>query len=223
MAVFDGIAGSYDQWYRTKTGGFIDRVETGLAFEMFRAEKGMNVLDVGCGTGNFSLKLAGMGCRVTGIDLSGKMLEIGEQKASGLGLDIKFLTMDVYKLEFPDEYFDAVFSVAAFEFVSDPAGAMDEIFRVVKKGGHILIGTINGDSSWGELYSSQGQSQDSVFRHACFKTPDDMKRLKSQNLLAVRQCLFVPPGAAEDDFCMEKEAALSKSERGGFICALWKK
>ena len=38
-----------------------------------KPEKGMRILDVGCGTGNFSIKLAKMGLDVTGIDVSEKM------------------------------------------------------------------------------------------------------------------------------------------------------
>jgi len=40
----------------------------------------MNVLDVGCGTGNFSIKLAKLGCNVTGIDISDNMLNIARKR-----------------------------------------------------------------------------------------------------------------------------------------------
>lgn len=223
MAAFDEIAGSYDQWYLTPMGNFVDVVETGLAFEMFGGRQGMSVLDAGCGTGNFSLKLARRGCRVTGIDISPAMLEIAGEKASGAGIKIDFRLMDLYSLDFPDGHFDAVFSMAAFEFVKDPGRVLDELFRVTRSGGSILVGTINRDSSWGRLYSGEEYRKNSIFRHADLKSPEDFKQLRKESLVDMRECLFVPPGAAGEDISMEAERRLSMSERGGYFCALWRK
>ena len=55
--------------------------------------------------------------------------------------------MDVYNLEFPDNHFDGVFSIA-FEFITQPGKAYSEMFRVLKPGAD-FIGTINRDSKWG--------------------------------------------------------------------------
>lgn len=223
MAVFNKEASSYDSWYKTKLGGFIDQVETECAFKLFKVKKGMKILDVGCGTGNFSIKLAKMGCKVIGIDISEEMLNIAKEKAKKEALDIQFYKMDVYDLKFEDEYFDGVFSMAAFEFIKEPDKALNEIFRVIKKGGQILVGTINKDSKWGELYLSEEFQKKTVFKYADFKTLDDLTKLKSEYLVDTGECLFIPPDIAEEDISMEKEIKLSKGERGGFICALWKK
>jgi len=221
VPVFDSIASSYDSWYESKMGSFVDRVETDLALELFKVKQGMHVLDIGCGTGNFSIKLAGMGCRVTGIDISDEMLEIARKKVKEQNLDIRFFNMDTYKLQFDNEYFDAAFSMAAFEFIKEPEKAIDEIFRVVKKGGQVLIGTINKNSSWGRLYLSDEYQKKTIFKYSDFKTPEDMKSWKPEKLAAFGQCLFIPPDAGEEEICMERENALSNSEEGGFICALW--
>lgn len=223
MPVFDSIASEYDEWYSTKMGGFADEVETRLALSMFSPNPGERILDVGCGTGNFSTKLAASGCIVTGIDLSGEMLKEAKRKAVEKKLDIDFQLMDVYELRFPDCCFDAVFSMAAFEFVSEPARAYGEMFRVLKPGGRMLIGTINPESRWGELYLSEEFRKNSVFRHASFMTMEDLKGLDRDNLKQWGECLFIPPWTPEDRITMEEEQRLSKTERGGFICALWEK
>ena len=70
MAVFDQYATDYDGWYNEKRGSFVDKVETELAFKLLEIKRGMKVLDFGCGTGNFSIKLDKMGCNVTGVDVS---------------------------------------------------------------------------------------------------------------------------------------------------------
>jgi len=223
MAVFDVIADSYDQWYESPKGSFADRVETDLAFKLFQVQKGMRILDVGCGTGNFSIKLAEMGCRVTGIDISDKMLDVARKKAEKMGYQIDFYHMDVYNLQFEDEEFDGVFSMAAFEFITQPEKALDELFRVVKKGGQVLVGTISRDSSWGQLYLSEEVRENSVFKYAHFKTLDEMKSWKKENLIDAGECLFIPPDANEEEFNPENEQKLAGKTKGGYICALWRK
>lgn len=223
MAVFDKIANEYDSWYDTKLGNFVDKVETELAFNMIKLHAGMKILDVGCGTGNFSVKLAQRGCKVVGIDISDEMLDIARSKAKLKNLNIEFHNMDVYNLAFEDNSFDAVFSMAAFEFINRPAAALDEMMRVVKDEGQVLIGTISGDSKWGELYQSEQVKSSSIFKYAHFKTLEDLKELKPEKLVDSGQCLFIPPSTNEDQISMEKEIQLSKTEKGGYICALWQK
>jgi ubiquinone biosynthesis O-methyltransferase len=223
MQIFDNVAESYDSWYDTKMGEFVDRVETDLAFRLFKIEPGMRILDIGCGTGNFSIKLAKMGCRVIGIDVSDEMLEIAKEKALKLGLEVEFHNMNVYDLKLKNEMFDGAFSMAAFEFIKEPKKAIDEIFRVVKKDGKILIGTINKDSKWGELYLSEYFQNNTVFKYADFKVLDDLKELNTENIIDTGECLFVPPDSKEEDFVLEKELEFSSTERGGYICTLWEK
>lgn len=223
MAVFDQIANSYDSWYDTKMGSFVDKVETELAFGMFEIYPGMTVLDIGCGTGNFSVKLAQQGCRVIGIDLSDEMLDIARNKAKEMKLDIAFYNMDVYNLKFENEIFDAAFSMAAFEFIDRPQNALNEMMRVVKESGQVFIGTISGNSKWGELYSSEPLKSNSVFKYACFKTLEDLQQLKPEKLVKSGQCLFIPPDITEDDISMESENKMAKTEKGGYVCALWMK
>lgn len=223
MAIFDREASHYDKWYETKMGSYVDKVETDCALNLFKVKKGMKILDIGCGTGNFSIKLAKMGCKVVGIDISEEMLNIAEEKAKKEDLDIEFYNMDVYDLKFEKETFDGVFSMAAFEFIKKPEPALEEIFRVVKKDGHVLIGTINKDSKWGELYLSKEFQENTVFKYADFKTIEDISSWKEDKLIDIDTCLFIPPNVAEEDISIEKEIELSKREKGGFICALWKK
>jgi ubiquinone/menaquinone biosynthesis C-methylase UbiE len=113
--------------------------------------------------------------------------------------------------------------MAAFEFIKDISKVMDEIFRVVKVGGQVLVGTINGDSDWGEFYKSKEVSENSVFKFAHFRTIHDLKKLKPDNLVRTGECLFVSPLAGEDEFNMEQENKLASIRKGGFICALWRK
>lgn len=223
MAIFDKEAKEYDNWYKSKLGEFVDKVETDSAFSLYKPTPGMKILDVGCGTGNFSIKLAEMGCKVIGIDKSGEMLSQAKEKAKKKGLDIEFHIMDIYDINFPDESFDGVFSMAAFEFIKESKKAYNEMHRVLKKDGPLLIGTINRDSKWGELYLSKEFQENSVFKHADFKSMDDLKSLDIEAFVNSGECLFIPPNTEEENINMDFERKLSTSESGGFISVLWKK
>ncbi len=103
----------------------------------------MNVLDVACGTGDFSVAVAKRfpNVRVTGIDLSDGMLAEGREKIAKLGLDgrIELRKGDCEALEFDDETFDGVcvgFGVRNFEHLEQ---GLKEMFRVLKKGGRLVI------------------------------------------------------------------------------------
>lgn len=223
MTIFfkDEHAKNYDEWYSTEIGSFVDMVETQAALALFTPQAGMRILDAGCGTGNFSIKLSQSGCIVTGIDISPDMLNIARSKNRN-ELSVEYLEMDLRKLDFPDEFFDGVFSMAAFEFIEDAEKVYQELYRVLKPGGKLLIGTINRDGSWCKLYLKIAQEdKNSVFKHAVFYNMDDLRQLNPQDLTACSGCLFISPGLEVSNYTQEKETDLADSEIPGFIITMW--
>lgn len=225
MAIFDTGSETYDSWYETKLGAFVDEVETGLVLGKFKLKPGMRVLDSGCGTGNFSIKLLKLGCRVTGIDISEGMLEKARKKALKLKQDgsLEFKYMDVCSMDYPDNYFDAAISIAQFEFLEDRVKAVEELLRVIKPGGQLITGTINRDSAWGRLYMSEEFQRNSIFKYAKLMTIEELSAIRRQNLVDTGRNLFVAPDAEENEISLEKEKELSVNGSGGFICAVWVK
>lgn len=223
MTFFNQEALRYDEWYTTPMGRLVDQVETQLAMSMLPIKAGMHVLDAGCGTGNFSLKLLQKGVKVTGIDVSQEMLAIARKKIEAAEMTAAFLEMDIYRLDFPDNTFDGILSMAAFEFIHAPEEALKELFRVLKPGGHLLVGTINGASAWGELYTSPAFRKNTVFQHASFKTIKEMEAWNASQLISTGSCLFLPPDTPETQWTLEAENQCRQNGGGGFICALWKK
>lgn len=224
MAIFNQEAENYDKWYETRIGKHADSVETECAFHLFPIDSQMKVLDVGCGTGNFSIKLAKRGALVTGIDISENMLAVARERIRQEKVQVEFKQMDCQDLQFPDHFFDGVLSMATIEFISEPRKMIGEMFRVCKKGGLILVGTINRESAWGQMYQDPVfQEKVPVFRHAHFRTPEDLMVIKKDVFIAVRECLFVPPDIPEAEINPEKENELSSFNSGGFFCVLWKK
>jgi ubiquinone/menaquinone biosynthesis C-methylase UbiE len=97
----------------------------------------LDILDVGCGTGELSLVLAEMGHDVVGIDLSEKMLSCARDKAKYLGLDVDFLVEDAENLKFPDASFDGIISRHVMWTLPHPKAAFEEWKRVLRNGGYL--------------------------------------------------------------------------------------
>jgi ubiquinone/menaquinone biosynthesis C-methylase UbiE len=99
---------------------------------------GTRVLEVGVGKGmNFCYHPAG--AEVTGIDLSGRMLERAQQQAWDLDRSLPLEQMDAQHLAFPDGSFDAAVASFVFCSVPDAVRGLQELARVVRPGGRILL------------------------------------------------------------------------------------
>jgi phosphatidylethanolamine/phosphatidyl-N-methylethanolamine N-methyltransferase len=101
---------------------------------------GGKVLDVGVGTG-LELPMFAPNVRITGIDLSEPMLEIARKRVASAGLANvdELRAMDAMALEYPDAHFDAVVAPYVLTVVPDPHRTLDEMARVVKPGGEIVL------------------------------------------------------------------------------------
>lgn len=96
------------------------------------------ILDVACGTGlNFPMFPATG--EITATDLSTRMLEIAQQKAAVLSLNVQGKVMDAQKLEFHDGSFDTVTSTLSTCTFPDPVQALREMKRVCRMDGLILL------------------------------------------------------------------------------------
>ncbi len=108
------------------------------AFLLPHVKQGMSLLDCGCGPGTITVGLAEAVApgSVVGVDLEPSQIAIAEKTARDRGLkNTRFEAASVYKLPFPDCSFDAVFSHALFEHLSEPLAALHEIRRVLRSGG----------------------------------------------------------------------------------------
>lgn len=94
------------------------------------------VLDLGCGEGYVSRKLASNGYEVVGIDSSSYFIAAAE--AARLA-DEQYIVQDALSLDFPNEYFDAVVSNFLFMELANPEEAIKESGRVLKSGGRLIF------------------------------------------------------------------------------------
>jgi SAM-dependent methyltransferase len=114
-------------------------------------EPGMSVLDVACGAGNATLPAARGEGRVTGLDLTPRLLEQGRAKAEKEGLEIEWVEGDAEELPFEDGSFDRVLSTFGHMFAPRHRQAADEMIRVCRTGGAIVIATWAADGVFGAM------------------------------------------------------------------------
>lgn len=105
---------------------------------------GLDVIDFGCGEGTNSRKFAQQGARVSGLDVSARMLEHAREaeRADPLGIDYRLGSYSE-RGSFADGSFDAVLSTMALMDGPDIAGAMREAYRLLRPGGFIAFSVLH--------------------------------------------------------------------------------
>jgi len=141
-AMFDDIAFKYDFLNRFLSAG-IDVGWRKKAIQQIASLKPKTILDVATGTADVAIMASGIlkPEKITGIDISDGMLEIGRQKVEKAGLKgiIELLNGDSETINFKDNTFDAVtvaFGVRNFQHLEK---GLSEILRVLKPGGKLVV------------------------------------------------------------------------------------
>ena len=137
------------------------------AFFLPHLDPSMSVLDCGCGPGTITLGFAEIvsSGRATGIDVSESQVIDARKYAEAAGRsNATFQVGDIYDLPFEDGTFDAVFTNAVLEHLSEPESAVREIHRVLKPGG--MIGarhSVFSSRVWSPPASEQLRRVDQLF------------------------------------------------------------
>ena len=103
---------------------------TEAVLKLAAASPGEHVLDIGCGSGTTTLRLAeqvGADGSVTGIDLSAPMLAVAERRAREIGSHAQFIEADVTDYAFAPKRFDLAFSQFGVMFFADPVPAFANV------------------------------------------------------------------------------------------------
>ncbi len=151
-----GLSGEQYDAARTKTArGFLLRThEVGLFRRMLPAyREGMQVLEVGAGTGDFTMPMLESGYRLIASDINESMLAVlrRDLDEAGLGDRCEVRVEDVFNLSFPDDTFDLIYSVHViprFLNTDDQRAALTEIARVNKPGGMLIFNYRNAGSPY---------------------------------------------------------------------------
>jgi ubiquinone/menaquinone biosynthesis C-methylase UbiE len=144
---FGTAAERYEHWYDTEQGVVYDGIEKrAIGRALPESRHGNQLLEIGCGTGHWSRFFAERGFRVTGIDISAKMINVARREGVA---DTRFSVADAANLPFSDDSFDVVVAVTVLEFVAEPWKTLREMARCVGPGGRIVVGALNRHSILG--------------------------------------------------------------------------
>lgn len=140
-AMFDDIAPTYDLLNHLLSAN-TDKLWRTKAVSLLKPYSPKNILDMATGTADFLIALTKLKPeKITGIDISPKMLEIGQKKVAGVKPPVKveLLEADALNLPFPDSCFDAVTVAFGIRNFEDLSKGFSEVFRVLKVDGKFLI------------------------------------------------------------------------------------
>ncbi len=107
--------------------------------EIAESHPGGKLLEIGCGMGSDTAEWAKRGLAVTAIDLTEPALECTKLRFKLCGLRANFILGNAESLEFPDNTFDIVYSFGVLHHSPDTGKTIEEVRRVLKKGGLTLI------------------------------------------------------------------------------------
>jgi SAM-dependent methyltransferase len=159
ITVFEQHVQEYDAWFDAHAAVYQAEL---TALRRFLPTTGLS-LEVGVGTGRFAQPLG-----ITfGIDPSRHMLQFARER----GLRVCQAVGE--RLPFRDEQFDFVLLVTVICFVDDVPTLLRELNRVLRQGGHLVIGFINRNSELGRLYESRKETS-AFYRDARFYSVEEV-------------------------------------------------
>ena len=134
---YHNVAAIYDRLFESMNKGL--RL---VGIRMFRPAKGMNILDVGCGTGTHLDLYRRYECNLYGLDTSPSMLQVAQKR---LGDAAKLDFGSAASMPYENNQFDLIITMLSLHEMSPEtrSAAIEEMKRVLKDGGHILLVDFN--------------------------------------------------------------------------------
>ena len=220
--LFDEWPERYERWFTTPIGKLVKVMEIRLVDELLDPRPEEKILDAGCGTGLFTLDFLAGEAQVVGLDISHQMLKYAMKRTAGYSFfEVRG---DMLYLPFKDNSFDKSISVAALEFIADAKGAIDELFRVTRPGGYIVVATLNSLSPWAARRKAKTiKGQKHILENAFFRSPHELSSYSNLNGIVKSVVHFQKDDNPEEAIKIEQVGQSEKLDTGAFVAVRWKK
>lgn len=193
---FDRLAKRYDAWYRTPLGSLAHALESEAILRLADVTPGERAVDLGCGTGLYTLELGRRGAWVVGVDPSFDMLAVARERLRREGLPIRLVCGTAEALPMRSGTFDLMAAVTSLCFVRRPEKAIQEAHRVLRPGGRLVVGELNRASLWALWRRLKGMFRDTIYNQAHFWSVRELTQLLHRNGFGVQTAftlLHFPP------------------------------
>lgn len=141
--IWNACGEAFDR-YTTAGDSFSDNIERPAIETLVGNIDGKRVLDLGCGSGPYSLWFAERNAKVTGLDLSQTMISLASERARERGVQADFRVADIRDtLSFGSAEFDLVFTATALHYVENLQATMREVARVLNPPGRLVASVLH--------------------------------------------------------------------------------
>lgn len=182
----------YRAWRETTLGRMTERLEHDLLLGIVGPLAGRRLLDIGCGDGVLTRRVAAGGAVVTGIDADPEM--VATARAATPAATISVGNAD--HLPFADASFDVVVANTVLCLVENRREAMAEAVRVLRPGGRLVLGELGRWSLWALKRRIKGMLGSRLWRHSRFTDARALRaELAGAGLVVeeIRGAAFYPP------------------------------
>lgn len=199
IKVFNKYYKEYEEWFEKNKNIYLSELKVLKSF----IPDGLEGIEIGVGSGRFAQPLVGI---KVGVEPSTEMAKIAKSR----GIDV----INAYAEDLPlsNNSFDFAMMVTTICFVFDPEKALKEVYRIIKKGGFVLVGYVPLDSHLGKLYSAR-KEKSKFYKEAHFYTKSEVKSLLQKagfSNLTARQTIFEYKNDLIQDY-------VDGDDKGGFV------
>ena len=166
----------YSEWRASRLGSITELLEQELVSKLAGPLSGRAVLDVGCGDGTLTTEFHRTGASfVVGCDPDPRMIAKATARTMAERDAMIYLLGRAEHLPFHDQSFDVVTAVTALCFVEQRSRAVEEMARVLKPGGRLVIGELGRWSTWAASRRIRAWLGNAFWRHARFTTAHELR------------------------------------------------
>jgi ubiquinone/menaquinone biosynthesis C-methylase UbiE len=193
IAAFESVAATYEDWFRSPLGAFVDTAECQALTALLPDPPVGAIIEIGAGTGHMARLLTDYAQVVTAIEPAAAMRAEGIQRTADR--PIHWQEARAEHLPYPEACFDGAVFFTTLEFVDRPDQALQEALRVVRPGGWVMAGFLPALSPWAALYRHRGDRGVMPWVAARFYTRSDLEAWMGFPAEASAPAVYLAPQA----------------------------
>lgn len=179
MKIFDEYVKRYDSWYEKPFGKSVFYLELKCLNTLLPKVPLKRSIEVGVGTGRFA---SALGIRF-GLDVSNEELKIAKKR------NVQVFLGDAHNIPLKSSSFDLALVVVSICFFKEPIKVLEEIKRILKENGILILGLILLESQWARFYMKKAQEGHPLYSYARFYSYDEVYTMLNDAKFSIERTL----------------------------------